>query len=306
LVFDFGLVLAHGQELRHVFSLTNQTKRPIRVLSGIAQTPCCSAIQALPGRIAPAAASDVAVVFRPGQQTGPRAVRFQIKTDSDEQPIYTLVLQAQLFAEWEIVPAGGRVGSINVGRSRTENWRIVCRRSESRGLPLPETVEGCDAIKARFVGPVSVQTQPGGLVQSTREVEIELAAIPKIGTQQALLVFRWGDGQTKTHLVRWTVVPLVHLAPSGIIIAASNTPIDRAVTLSSDDRPFRITRVAGPLLSEPVRTPSDSLRTHRLSLRLNPGRAISGRATAVLIEIDHPDQPRLELTVLVTPSGRGM
>lgn len=41
---DFGPVLARGQVLRHHFTFTNTTKRPIRLTGATAMTPCCSHI----------------------------------------------------------------------------------------------------------------------------------------------------------------------------------------------------------------------------------------------------------------------
>ena len=137
LAFDFGRVPARGQELRHVFTLTNATDRPVRLLSSISYTPCCSAVEKLPQNIPTAGSGDVNVLFKPGHQTGPRSVAFEIRTDSVEQPVWRLVLRAQPFSECEITPVGDRFESIPLGRPSTENWRIVCRRMGSEGLPAP-------------------------------------------------------------------------------------------------------------------------------------------------------------------------
>lgn len=50
---DFGPVLARGQTLRHEFSLTNPTNRPMRLIGAKLSTPCCSLLGPLPTDVIP-------------------------------------------------------------------------------------------------------------------------------------------------------------------------------------------------------------------------------------------------------------
>ena len=88
------------------------------------------------------------------------------------------------------------------------------------------------------------------------------------------------------------------------MIEYSSEPIERAVTLTADDRPFRIIRVTGPALSGPVEGLEGLARVHHLTLRLDPASvATSGGMAAVVIETDHPDHPQLPLSVFALPSA---
>ena len=84
LEFDFGTILAHGQTLRHEFTLTNPSEKSVRLLALRSYTPCCSAVESLPELILPRGEAKVAVLFKPGHQSGLKAVRFTVETDSSE------------------------------------------------------------------------------------------------------------------------------------------------------------------------------------------------------------------------------
>jgi hypothetical protein len=227
LAFDFGPVLARGQELRHVFTLTNLTKEPVRLLSSFSYAPCCSAVEKLPQTIQAAGAADVTVLLKAGHQTGPKSAVFEIKTDSVEQPVWRLVLRAHPFSEWEISPVGDRVESIPLGRPSTENWRVVCRHKGTEGLPAPDTVESSESIKASFIGPARERTGLGGMVEMIRDVEVALPAIQKTGNHRADVVFRWSGGMKRAHSIRWKIAPLVRLTPSSVVINSPGKPTDR-------------------------------------------------------------------------------
>ncbi len=138
---------------------------------------------------------------------------------------------------------------------------------------MPDSVKVAESVRARFVGPVKEQVQPDGVVEASRDVEVTLPAIPKlVGSQQMEMAFLWPDGHRKTHVIRWEIMPLVHLSPSSIVIEPSGKPIEQSVTITSDDESFRITKVGGVLLSAPVEVPSAAGTTHRLTFWLDPAR----------------------------------
>ena len=164
-------------------------------------------------------------------------------------------------------------------------------------------MESCEPIKAKFVGPAIEQTEPDGLVEAIRNVEVSLPAVRKIGNQQAELVFRWPGDVKRAHPIRWKIAPLVRMTPSSVVLDSHGAPTDCVVDLSADDRSFRIKRVHGSLLSEPVVVPSNSSRTHRLALRIDPSRATKASVSGIQIDIDHPGQPQLTLSVLCMSGG---
>jgi Protein of unknown function (DUF1573) len=246
LVFDFGPILAHGQTLRHEFTLTNPSNKPVRLLASRSYTPCCSAVESLPELIPPRGDAKVAVLFKPGHQSGLKVVRFAVETDSSEQPARMLIVRARLFSEWEMVPTEDLTASLPIGKTGTQTWRVFCRRKGAQGLRLPESVKVAGPLKASFVGPASVQEQPDGFDEATRVVEVALPAIAELGPRAAELAFLWPDGLEKTHLIRWEIAPRVRMAPLSIVVESSEHPIEKVVTVTSDDGPFRIIKVAGP------------------------------------------------------------
>ena len=303
-VFDFGPILAHGQTLRHEFGLANPSEKPTRLLKAMSFTPCCSAVEPLPKSILPHGEAKVAVLFKPGHQSGLKAVRFTVQTDSGEQPVRTLILRARLFSEWEIAPVGDPTTSLPAGKAGKQVWRITSRRKGSEGLRPPESVKVAKPLEANFVGPATEQEQPDGVVETTRDVGVTLPAIPKLGSQQAESAFLWPDGHQKTHLIHWEITPRVRMAPSSIVLEPSGKPTERSVTIASDDGPFRITKVAGTILAAPVAAPATAASRHHVKLRIDPARGASGGVSSIVISTDHPRQSELTLSVLVLPSRR--
>lgn len=94
------------------------------------------------------------------------------------------------------------------------------------------------------------------------------------------------------------------MAPSSIVLEPTDKPIERSVTIVSDDGPFRITKAAGAMLSGPVEVPATAASRHRVKLRIDPARGVSGGASGILIGTDHPYQPELSLSVLILPPRR--
>jgi hypothetical protein len=169
---------------------------------------------------------------------------------------------------------------------------------------LPDSVKVVGPLQAGFSGAAQERPQPDGMIEMSRDVVVTLPAIAKVGKHQGEMEFLWTDGYHKYQLIRWETTPLVHLWPPSIIIDPDGKPIEQVVTIASDDRPFRITKVCGALLSQPVDAPVDSGKTHRLALRLDPLRAVAGDFSTIVIGTDHPKHPELLLRALVLPPKR--
>jgi hypothetical protein len=302
--FDLGPLLARGQTIRHEFTLTNPTEKTVRLVKATCFTPCCSAVGPLPESIPPHGQGNVAVIFKPGQQTGHKAVQFAVETDSRDQPTRLLTLRARLFSEWEIAPVGDPIGSVPVGRTGKGTFRIVCRRRGSEGLRSPVDLKAAESIQARFTGSAEEQVQPDGGVETIRDVEVTLPAIQKLGPQQAEIAFLWPDGRRITHRVRWDVSPLLRLSPSSIVVEATDKPVEQPITITSDDGPFGVTKIEGALLARPIDAPSAAEKTHHLILRLDPARVAGGGVSTIVIGTDHLNQHELMFRVLILPSER--
>lgn len=304
LVHDFGPILAHGQTLRHEFTLANPTDRPLKIVSAQAQTPCCSAVGPHPEMIPPGGTATLPVLLKPGSQSGRKRFRFIVQTDSTEQPGWVLSLIADLTAELEMSPIEGFDASLPLGQPGHQRFRIVCHRVGDVGLGAPDAVTVGPPLSARFLGPADEAAATEGPVESTRIVEVDLPASTEPGSQRGELILHWPDGQERSFPIAWQVVARIAIEPSGLVLRPTGEPITRSVLVTCGDRPFRITGVSGPLLADPPPRPAAPRRLHRLELVLDPSLVESG-TTDIRIDTDHPDQPTIVLSVLVLPATVG-
>lgn len=123
--FDLGPTLSHGQTLRHEFTLTNGTNQPVRLMSSMAQTPCCSTIGPLPDSVPPHGVVKIPVVFRPGFATGFKRVVFTAETDRDNSRVCLFALSANLFSELEVISDEG-IRSYPAGVGGKQTFHVVC------------------------------------------------------------------------------------------------------------------------------------------------------------------------------------
>ena len=71
------------------------------------------------------------------------------------------------------------------------------------------------------------------------------------------------------------------------------------------ERPFRVTNVRSPLLDGPLKPAGVRQKNHCISVSIDPAKAGGSGASDVTILTDHPDQPRVVLSVLVSPAKKG-
>ena len=303
--FDLGPVLARGQEIRHEFTLTNPTDRPVRLLRATAFTPCCSAVGPLPRSIPPGGTVKVPVVYRPGLQSGPRRVAFSVETDGLNRPAHWLALTARLFPEWAIIPSDENPRSFPLGSGGKFTFRIVCRARGGEGLTLPTTIEAAEPLQLAPPGATRVTEQEGGLDETDRTIEVLVPPGAAIGLNRGVLSFRWSDGRTSNHEVVWEVIPRLQAFPSVLVFKSTDVPTTASVRVVSDGRPFRILKVTGALLGDGLAIPAGSSRRHGLLLPIEPSRTTgSAQGDDITITTDHPDQPVVTVGVSLFSPGR--
>jgi hypothetical protein len=301
---DFGPVLAHGQTLRHEFTFSNPDPTSLRLLGAKAYTPCCSAIGPLPESIAPHGDARIPVLLKAGRRTGRSRVEFAVQTDSAQRPLRMLALRALLVAEWEMREVGEASGFVPAGQCGKRTFRIVCHRRDDQGRDAPDFVDVSRPLSARFVG-APVETPRGdGLIETARDVEVTLPATTEPGQHRGELLIRWADDLIERHLFAWQVVPRIRAAPSGLTVKLSEDAT-RSVVLTSDDRPFRIIEVSGPLVAGSFRPPEGSARVHRIRLTLDLKKPHEASASDIRFTTDHPEQSNVTVSVLVMPGSEG-
>ncbi|MBX6313935.1 MAG: hypothetical protein IRY99_13615 [Isosphaeraceae bacterium] len=94
------------------------------------------------------------------------------------------------------------------------------------------------------------------------------------------------------------------MSPSGLVLRSSGDPITRSILITSASRPFRVIGVSSPLLADAVQIPTDSARSHRLRLVIDPTRIPTTGAADIQITTDQPDPPVVSLSVLVLPKNQ--
>ncbi len=304
-VFDSGPILARGQIFRHEFTLANPSDRPLRLLRGSSSTPCCSAVDSMPRSIAPHSTGRIGVFLKAGRESGLRVVRFAIETDSVERAIRTMTLRARLYSEWESVRTKDIPASLTIGEPGKEVWRVVCRRKGTEGLEPPDTIQVADPVHARFLGPVVERTESDGVIEATREVEVFLPKSSELGNHRAEMVFHWANGRQEKQLIHWEIRPLVHLEPASLVLEPANEAIERTITITSDDRPIRVTGVRGDMLIRFSDVPQFPAKRLQISIRLAPPRGDVGGVSTIAITTDHPLQGVLSLRILFLPPKAG-
>lgn len=305
--YDFGPVLARGQTLRHEFTFTNSTKRPIRLTGATATTPCCSEIGTLPKEAIPSGGRcPIPVVLKvaPLLQTEKKRVEFLVQTDSNECPSLAFALSAMIHPEWEVRASPDSTRTLPIGQAGQQVIRITCRRVAGEGTILPSGVEVESPLVARFLGEPGEQTEAQGIKSQTRDVEVTLPRSPRPGSHQGTIRFRWPEGRTREQLVFWIVVPPVRANPSRLVVRPSERDVTHTIVLTSfNGRPFRIGQVGPPHLVVSPEFDRAADRSHTLKLRIDPEQASRDQNPRVIIKTDVDDQPAVSLNIVVLPPG---
>jgi hypothetical protein len=298
---DLGNVLAQNQFLRDEFSIENSTPRPIRLIKGIALKPCCSSIEKLPSEVPAHGKVALTVAIRPGYQSGLMRVEFEITTDSDALPVIRLVNDLHLTSSFEVEKLDGADESLPIGVGGKQRFRISARRIGTEGGNMPHAITCSDGLIVAAAGPDETKATPDGLVESTREFDIQLPPRSKKGPQRAEIMFRWPDGRTKGYMLGWEVRQCLTLSPPGIVVKQGKQPLDAHLIIYSDQHPFKIKKITSPLLIGTVVTSSKAAARHEINLKIDQSAAQGKRISDILITTDHPNQGEIGLTVLILP-----
>jgi hypothetical protein len=299
---DLGPILTTGQVLRHEFRLRNDLDRPLKILGAQSLTPCCSAVGSLPAAVLPGEVAAVPVTFRPGLQEGWKQVQFVVTTDDPDLPRRVYSLRAMLTAGLSVEPLDGGASSLALGEPGRQRYRVTCRRTGASGRSEPDSLSVAPPLEARFLGPATLTTLDGGMVQAARDLEVVIPPAFQVGPARGELQLRWADGSTHALPLAWQVRPSVEAVPSGLVLRAADTPERCALRITSRDRPCRILAVSGPGLADPPELPTDPGRDHILKFAIARDRR-ADTAGDLQITTDHPLQPTVSVSVLILPTG---
>ena len=302
---DLGIVLTRGQTIRHEFVLRNPTAKPVRVLGAQALMPCCSRIVTVPATIPARGEARLAVDFQPEFQSGRKQVGFRVGTDREDEPVLGFVLRAALVPEVQVRTVEGGGLSLLMGKSGKQVLRVVARRYKEEGLSARETIADAGTVKATFVGGPTEMVRPDGVVESWRDVAVEILPDREAGSRTEALVFGWADGRAWDHRLHWTVTPHLRAIPDGLIVGLDDAV--KAVAIRSETAPFRILGIEGggvASVGEGSNADRPS-RSHLIRLDFHGDRPRPTGPFDVTIRTDHPEQPEVTVSVLMShPDGR--
>lgn len=296
---DFGVILGNRGTLSHRFQVENGGDHDLRLTGALAMSPCCSSIGPLPqGPIRPGAVASVPVTFRTGGESGNRRLEFFIQTDSPNTPTIPLILTAACFDDWDITPVEGGRFTLKPGQAGRRTYEVISRRRDVEGT-LPRLVNFDPAIRPVLDQGGLEKITAQGFVEVARRLVVYLPAMTGPGLKRAQVGVEAGNAGVRTFDVELSVTPCLTAVPSGLVIERGAGPAARTIVLRSDERPFRLVGMSGPHLAGGVALPTKSAIQHRIDLRFEVGGARDREAFTVAIETDHPDQPVVNVGVLV-------
>jgi hypothetical protein len=200
---SFGAVLAHGQTLRHDFSIANPANTPMRIVRATAFTPCCSVVEAFPESIRPGGEGTVSVNLKAGRSSGRKRVSFILETDSAALPSIQLGLAADFSPEWEVVPVGRTGVRLPMGESGGMGFKVICRRLDREGRGLPERLESSPGLAAKFDGEPRELKRGDGVIETSKTVAITIAGGDRAGPHRGSVRYRWREGLEETQEIGW-------------------------------------------------------------------------------------------------------
>jgi hypothetical protein len=302
-VHDLGPILAYGQTLRYEFTLRNPANKPLRILGTLARTPCCSAVEGLPVSVPPLSTARVPVVFKPGFQKGRRRIQFELTTDDNAEPVRTFSLVSTLMSEMEIEMLDGSETNVHVGDAGKQFLRVTCRRMGEEGRNAPESIVGLGSLLARFRGEAVSVERPGGLVETSRDIELILPSESTGGLKSSSFVLSWPNTLQHEEPITWRVQPNVVVSPPGLVLKPSSDPLLRTITIQSRGRAIHILSVKARALEVSVILPTEAAEQHVLHLQIEATHQGVLETSELVIETDHPEQPTLSVSVLRLPGS---
>jgi hypothetical protein len=303
LTYDFGVVMANGQDLRHDFKVVNAGKRDIHILNETVAMPCCTSFGLHPNVIPQGGTVSIPTILKAGQRTDYRRVRFALDTDDPRYPKRAFWLMAKLITPCEIEQLSDDGTRLLLGQPAQQKYRIKCRQFNSEGLGLPDHIETSPPLSASFSDDPVTRREGDGITETLRELRINIPPATELGRAQGTIIFRWGNGHEEKQVIEWEVQPHIRASPTGTVLHTSSAPQLLKLVITSIDSPFRIMGISCPLLPSELRVSTDSKHSHRLEVPLITAR-LGQPATADLeIKTDHPLQPKVTISILIIPSG---
>ncbi len=243
--FDFGFVVSRpGRRSPHAYRLTNTTTNVVNLLNVINYKTCCGSVRAEKLKLDPGESAEVEVTLHLDNQFGDVVNTTEVVTDLASDERIELRTSATTVPFLRVEPASTPDGPILAGsKAETVAAFEVFAAGDASEPPIDlDVVELDSTIPVEWTGPKQDSPSEDGVVVQSRVFRAALDATGEPGERRAEVVMRKGSDDLFRHVVSWTIVAPIAVAPEMIVLKSGGR--DHRVTLKSrDQQAFRVTRI---------------------------------------------------------------
>jgi len=289
--FDFGKIAADAK-VSHRFKVTNTGKAPLNIT---ALNPSCGCTSTVVGKwtLAPDESTEVEVTFNPAGFRGVSRKSIQVVSDDPASPTTTLTFEADVVLE--IMPSTDSVFFQDLVRSVPRKASVKL----SSGTDKPVVLTDAKAPGAPYLATALRKDGNDAWVDLTLDGR-KVPAGRQVGADAIIVRTANARVPTVTITVQWEMRASVTANPLRVAWSEpAGTELRSNVLLKQvDGKPFRIvsSRTTNPVLSVEG-AGKTAAATHEIQVVLAANAQPGLYTEKVLLTLDDPDQPELELRV---------
>jgi hypothetical protein len=289
--FDFGKIPA-DTKVSHKFKVTNTGKAPLNITR---LNPSCGCTSTVLGKwtLMPDESTEIEVNFNPAGFRGLSRKSIQVVSDDPASPTTTLTFEADVVRE--IMPSTDSVFFQDVVRTVPRKASVKLSSGNDKPVKLTEA----RAPGAPYLGTALRQDGNDAWV----DITLDGRKIPpgrQLGADAVIVRTANPRVPTVTITVQWEMRPSVTSDPLRVAWSEpAGTELQHAVVLKQvDGKPFRIlsAKTTNPLLKVVDADPTSAPR-HEIQVVLSAEAKPGLYTEKVMLTLDDPDQPELELRV---------
>jgi hypothetical protein len=289
--FDFGKIAADAK-VSHRFKVTNTGKAPLNITR---LNPSCGCTSTVLGKwtLAPEESTEVEVTFNPAGFRGVSRKSIQVVSDDPVSPTTTLTFEADVVLE--IMPSTDSVFFQDLVRSVPRKASVKL----SSGTDKPVVLTDAKAPGAPYLTTALRKDGKDAWVDITLDGH-KVPAGRQVGADAIIVRTANARVPTVTITVQWEMRASVTANPLRVAWSEpAGTELRSSVLLKQvDGKPFRIlsSRTTNPVLTVEG-TGKTAAASHEIQVVLASNAQPGLYTEKVLLTLDDPDQPELELRV---------
>ena len=291
---DFGKV-PPGTKVTHRFLLTNAGDGPLNILKMESSCGCTTTLLGK-ARVAPGEATELEVTFNSAGLRGVANKSVRVITDDPVAPDRLLTFQAEVLGSVLVADPDVRFEELVAGDRRKATVKL------ESGTGVPITVTDVTLSEAPWLG-VATREEGQNVFVDFELVGRDLPALKRAGTDTVIVHVTNPQPSVVKLRVHWARRSPIQASPGHLAWAE---PAGRAlmatVRVTQDEhQPFRIlaVRTTNPLLKVAAFSRKASDR-HRLNVVLAGSAPAGTYDERVILTLDRPDCPELEIRVAAT------